>query len=46
MEHKPFYNKFNPLYKKYNKEFDKLNFFQDINVWKEYYKYSKYFKKG
>ena len=40
MEHKPFYNRFNPLYKKYNKEFDKLNFFQDNNVWKEeYYKY-------
>lgn len=40
IQHKPFYSKFHPKYDVYNKEFDKLNFFQDTGVWKEqYYKY-------
>ena len=40
LEHKPFFSRFNPLYRKYNKEFDKLNFFQATDVWKrQYYEY-------
>jgi len=40
IQHKPFYSKFHPKYDEYNKEFDKLNFFQDTDIWKaQYYKY-------
>ena len=40
IEHKPFYSHFNPLYSLYNKEFDKINYFQQTHLWKEnYYQY-------
>lgn len=40
LEHCPFYSKFNPLYGKYNKEFNKIDFFKPKPEWRhQYYSY-------
>jgi len=39
-ENLEYYSRFNPLFKKYNPEFDNINYFEPVHVWKkQYYKY-------
>lgn len=39
-EHQNYYSRLNPFFKKYNKEFDKINYFNPKDEWKkQYYKY-------
>ena len=39
-EHQEYFSRLNPFFKKYNPEFDKINYFSPKHVWKkQYYKY-------